>query len=103
VFDNESRHHAVRLASGLEGNMDLTNPKWMYLKAIMFILIGACCFALVLLDHPTLMTAALLVVMIWAFSRAYYFAFYVIEKYIDPHYRFSGLISFLRYLMRKRT
>ncbi len=82
--------------------MDLTNPKWMYLKAILFILIGATCFALVWLDHPTFMTAACLAVMIWAFARAYYFAFYVIEKYVDPQYKFAGLTSFLGYLMRKR-
>jgi hypothetical protein len=26
----------------------------------------------------------------------------VIEKYVDPGYRFSGLLSFLRYAARKR-
>jgi hypothetical protein len=83
--------------------MDLTNPKWMYLKAGMFILIGVICFAWVMVDHPTLTTAVLLLLMIWAFSRAYYFAFYVIEKYIDPQYRFSGLTSFVRYLMKGRN
>jgi len=29
----------------------------------------------------------------------YYFCFYVIEKYIDPSYRFDGLISVARYLL----
>jgi len=32
----------------------------------------------------------------------YYFAFYVIEKYVDPTYRFAGLWSFLRYAMSRR-
>lgn len=81
--------------------MDLKNPKWMYLKAVLFLLIGAACFALVWLETPTLHTAIYLALMIWAFARAYYFAFYVIEKYIDPEFRFSGLVSFLRYLLRK--
>ena len=81
--------------------MDLMNPKWMYAKAVLFILIGVCCFLLVWMDQPSLRTAALLVAMIWAFSRAYYFAFYVIEKYIDHAYRFSGLISFFKYLIKK--
>ncbi len=40
--------------------------------------------------------------MIWAFARAYYFAFYVLEKYIDPSYRFSGLLSLLHYLAQKK-
>jgi hypothetical protein len=79
--------------------MDLKNPGWMYLKAAMFLLIGACCFVLVLRNDPTIGTAAFLLLMIWAFARAYYFAFYVIEKYIDGEYRFSGLFSFLGYVM----
>jgi hypothetical protein len=37
----------------------------------------------------------------WGFCRAYYFAFYVIEKYIDPNYKFSGIISFLKYATSK--
>jgi len=82
--------------------MDLKNPKWMYLKAGMFVLIGVLCFAVVLLQCPTLRTAALLLLMIWAFARAYYFAFYVVEKYADPGYKFSGLLSFARYLIKKR-
>lgn len=82
--------------------MDLTNPKWMYLKAVLFVLIGAICFVLVWIEHPTLATAAYLCLMIWAFCRAYYFVFYVIEKYVDREYRFSGLLSFLKYFVGKR-
>lgn len=81
---------------------DLKNPKWMYLKAALFVLIGLCCFALVWVEQPTLRTAVFLCLMVWAFSRAYYFAFYVIEKYIDPQYKFSGLFAFLQYLMKRR-
>jgi len=33
------------------------------------------------------------------FARAYYFAFYVIERYVD---RFSGLWSCVRYLCSQR-
>jgi hypothetical protein len=50
---------------------------------------------------PAWRTAALLVVAIWSFCRFYYFAFYVIEKYIDPSYKFSGLISFAKYWFRR--
>lgn len=86
--------------------MDLKHPGWMYLKAVLFVLVGCACFTLVWLESPTLTTAACLVLMIWAFARAYYFAFYVIGKYVDPGYRFSGLFSFFRYLAagrRKQT
>ena len=44
----------------------------------------------------------LLAICVWASCRAYYFAFYVIEKYIDPEFRFAGIGSFLAYLWRKR-
>ncbi len=82
--------------------MDLKNAKWMYLKAALFLLIGGTCFLLVLLESPSLRTAVCMLLMIWAFCRAYYFAFYVIEKYIDPQYKFSGLIRLLVYLLRRQ-
>ena len=77
---------------------DLTSGKWMYAKAAMFLLIGLTCAALLIAQSPTIKTVALLAIAIWAFCRAYYFAFYVIEKYVDSSYRFSGLLSFARYL-----
>ena len=82
--------------------MDLKNPKWMVAKAILFLLIGTVSVALVLIERPSIKVAILLALMIWSFSRAYYFAFYVIEKYIDANFRFSGLTSVVLYLIRKR-
>jgi hypothetical protein len=37
-----------------------------------------------------------------AACRAYYFAFYVIQHYVDDGYKFSGLISFCRYLLARK-
>lgn len=74
----------------------------MYLKAVLFVIIGCACLALILSEHPTLKIVIYAVLMIWAFCRAYYFVFYVIEKYIDPGYKFSGLFDFMFYLFRKR-
>ena len=82
---------------------DIKNPKLMWLKAIVFLMIGIASSALLLFESPTLRVGVLLAVTIWAFCRAYYFAFYVIEHYIDPGYRFSGLISFIAYALRKRS
>ena len=82
---------------------DLTNPRLIKLKGVLFLLIGLMATALLLLDRPELKTAALLAIAIWCFCRFYYFAFYVIEHYVDPGYRFSGLWSFARYLVRKRS
>jgi len=70
----------------------------MYLKAILLAFTGTFAAALLILNSPSWLTLLLIVVSVWAFCRAYYFAFYVIERYIDPSYRFSGLASFVRYL-----
>jgi hypothetical protein len=80
---------------------DLTNPRWIKLKGILFLFLGLLSAALLLFEHLTLKTGLLLALTIWCFCRFYYFAFYVIERYVDPSYRFSGLWSFARYLLRK--
>jgi hypothetical protein len=80
---------------------DLKNPRWMYLKAALFLLIGLIACTVILLESPQLKTAALLAVAIWAFCRAYYFAFYVIEHYVDPSFKFAGLGAFVRYLISR--
>jgi hypothetical protein len=41
----------------------------------------------------------LLFLVVWASARLYYFMFYVIERYIDPSYRFTGIGSALRYML----
>jgi hypothetical protein len=40
---------------------------------------------------------------VWSFCRFYYFAFYVIERYVEPSYKFSGLLSFATYIIRRKT
>ena len=70
----------------------------MWAKGILFLVIGLAAATLLVLELGTLRGALLLGLCIWAFCRAYYFAFYVIEKYVDSSYRFSGLISFLKYI-----
>ncbi len=83
-------------------NRDLTNPRWMYLKAGLFVLAGLLASLGILLHMPTLKIALLLVLAVWCFARAYYFAFYVVEHYIDDGYKFAGLGSFVQYLLRRR-
>ena len=81
---------------------DLRDPRLMYLKAFLFLCSGILAVAGILVEHPTAQTALLLAIGIWSFCRLYYFMFYVIEKYIDSNYRFSGIASFLVYLVGKR-
>ncbi|AKF85297.1 hypothetical protein [Myxococcus fulvus] len=81
---------------------DLRSHRWMWVKAILFVVIGFVSSALLLMELPEWRVLLLLLLAIWAFCRAYYFAFYVLEKYIDPSFRFSGLTSLLRHLVDKR-
>ena len=81
---------------------DLTSATWIKVKGILFLLLGIAAAMLLVLEHPTWKVGLLLALVIWCFCRFYYFAFYVIEKYVDPGYKFSGLWSFACYLMGKR-
>ena len=77
---------------------DLADPFWIKFKAVLFLVLGMFSAALLVSERPTWKIVLLLVVTVWSFCRLYYFAFYVIEKYLDPRYRFSGLLSSARYL-----
>jgi hypothetical protein len=80
---------------------NLTNPTWIKVKGLLFLVLGVLSGTLLLLEHATLRVGLFLILTIWAFCRFYYFAFYVIEHYVDPNYRFSGLLSFARHLVSK--
>ena len=82
---------------------DLTSAKWIKLKGAMFLLLGFAAAGLLWLESRTLKSALLLALTLWCFCRAYYFAFYVIEHYVDPSFKFSGLGSFLVHLSRRKN
>ena len=77
-------------------------PSWIYVKAVLFLLLllGASTLVIIL-DHRLYRILCLLVV-IWSSARLYYFLFYVMENYVDEDYRYSGLASLFRQLFRKR-
>ena len=81
---------------------DITSPKLIYLKGFLFLLAALMATAGLLLEHPSLRVALLLGIAVWCFARFYYFAFYVIEHYVDSSYRFAGLGAFVVYLLRQR-
>jgi len=81
---------------------DLTNPRLIWAKGWLFLLLGILASGLLASRHFDLTIIALHLIAIWAFCRFYYFAFYVIQHYVDPSLRFSGLIDFLRYALGRR-
>ena len=81
---------------------ELKSSRWIFAKGLLFLTLGLLSAALLVAEYPSLRTVSLFAVAIWCFCRFYYFAFYVIERYVDPSYRFSGLISFARYVFQRR-
>jgi len=82
---------------------DLKNPTIIWLKGLLFLVLGILASALLLFESPNLRVAVLLAIAIWAFCRSYYFAFYVIEHYVDGSYKYAGLVSFVRYMVRRKA
>jgi hypothetical protein len=73
----------------------------LYIKAFLFLITGTLSSAMIVGGRPSVEVILLLLITVWSFCRLYYFAFYVVEKYVDPSYRFSGLMSFVAYLVSK--
>jgi len=82
---------------------DLQDPRAIWIKGVLFGLIALVGCGLLWLDSPTSRTAVLLILTLWASCRAYYFAFYVLEHYVDPRFRYSGLMSLAKHLVRRRN
>jgi hypothetical protein len=80
---------------------DLTSPRVLWVKFGLFLMLGALAGAIALVLFPSWRLAALMAIAVWAFCRAYYFAFYLIQRYIDPRYRFAGLGSLVVYALRQ--
>ncbi|GAA5505148.1 hypothetical protein [Novipirellula caenicola] len=81
---------------------DLKNPKVILAKGMLFLALGILASAMLIAKTPSLQVVVLLGISIWAFCRFYYFAFYVIEHYVDPEFKFAGLIAFARYLLQRK-
>ena len=76
---------------------NLTSARTLLLKFVLFVTLGVMAAALLLLRSPHASTALLLALCVWAFARAYYFCFYVIERYVDRSFRFSGIFAAFRF------
>ena len=78
--------------------MDITSPTLLKLKGALFVLLGLLAAALLILPIFSWKTVALLLITIWSFCRAYYFCFYVMQHYANPHFRYRGLFDLMLHL-----
>jgi len=81
---------------------DIKNKRLLYAKGFLFLFPGTVAVVLIVCRDPSWLTATLLAIAIRAFCRAYYFAFYVVEHYLDGNCKFAGLTSFLGYVLRRK-
>jgi hypothetical protein len=80
---------------------DLKSRKLIIAKGLMFLAIAAMCAYLILSELPSIRIAVLLALLIWAACRFYYFLFYVLERYVDPELRYSGIWALVIELRRR--
>ena len=82
---------------------DLKDPSAIYAKGFLFLITGFVASSLLMIELPSLKNLALLIIAIWSFCRFYYFAFYVIQHYVDSEFRFAGLWDFAKYVAGKKN
>lgn len=80
---------------------DLKSKRWIVAKGGLFLLLAVLSAGLIFEASPTLTTAGLLVLLGWSSARFYYFLFYVLENYVDPTLRYSGIIELVRAIWRR--
>ena len=80
---------------------DLKNRNVICAKGILFLLLGIVSSVLLIVQNPDWEIVVLLSIAVWAFCRAYYFAFYVVQHYVDSEYRYAGLLSFAAYALKQ--
>lgn len=82
---------------------DLRSTRWIVAKGLALLGIAVAAAAMLLVDSPSLRTALLLAIVVWAACRLYYFLFYVLERYVDPRLRYAGLLALARALLARRA
>ncbi|MCA9279534.1 MAG: hypothetical protein H6815_01110 [Phycisphaeraceae bacterium] len=83
---------------------DIRSTRLIIFKGVLFVFLGVLAGSLVVLNITDVWWERLIVlaVCIWAFCRAYYFAFYVITNYVDPSFKYAGITSAVRYLFNRK-
>ena len=81
---------------------DLKSKNWIVAKGVLFLAISIVSAFLIFMEAPSLRVSALLLLLVWASCRFYYFLFYVLEHYVDPTMRYAGLWDLLMGMKKRR-
>jgi hypothetical protein len=80
---------------------DLKNRRVIIFKGLLFLMLGIFAGTWLIASIFSFRNLFLLGVTIWAFCRAYYFVFYVLEHYVDGRYKYRGLFDAAKHLWRR--
>ncbi len=81
---------------------DLTNPRWIIAKGLMFaVIVLMSSVGIVFYDDPW-HELGLLPLCLWAACRFYYFLFHVLERYVGLGGKYTGLMDLAQRLWRVR-
>lgn len=84
-----------------EACMDIQSAGLLKFKAALFVGMAVIAGGLVFLEAWSVLNwkfAVFYALSIWASCRAYYFCFYVMHHYVDPGYRYTGLLDLCLHL-----
>lgn len=98
--------HGKQGSPGGSGRRWRMNPdlpvRWIFVKAGLFVLLALLAAAILVLQQPTWTTAGCALALGWASARAYYFVFHVVQHWVDPEFRFRGLVEFVVWWRNRR-
>lgn len=82
---------------------DLKSKKLIVAKGILFLIIAVACFSLILIQLLSWKNALLLICLVWASCRFYYFLFYVLEKYVNPSLKYAGIWALIQAIWQRKN
>lgn len=81
---------------------DIKSKKIIIIKGILFLLVTIISSGYSLCEFPFWIRLCALLIGLWSFARFYYFLFYVLEKYVDPSLKYSGILDLVRLVLFKK-
>ncbi len=81
---------------------DLKNENVIIIKGFLFLLMAVMASVGIVCLAPDWRTVVLLLVLVWASARFYYFLFYVLYAYVDSRYKYAGIVALLKSLAHRR-
>lgn len=80
---------------------DLESKRLIVAKGFLFIIVAALSAIGIVCYSPRIRVIILTLVLMWASARSYYFVFYVLEKYVDPNLKYTGIIDLIKNIMKR--